>query len=225
MEPFRRLTESIEAEGAAALVTLVETKGSSPREAGARMVVRPSGGFHGSIGGGELERQALEAAGAALGAGRGAGEPAHRRARARAWPMLRRARRLAQSRLSTRATPPRWRSCAPPSAKARSSRWRGSATTAASSAGSARLVAGVDAAGGRVARSLRRRTTPVYLFGAGHVGRALALALAPLPFAVRWIDPRPEEFPKLVARQCRDGRRRRSARRTRGARRTARWSR
>ncbi len=40
--------------------------------------------------------------------------------------------------------------------------------------------------------------TPVYLFGAGHVGRALALALAPLPFAVRWIDPRPEEFPKLV---------------------------
>ena len=29
----------------------------------------------------------------------------------------------------------------------------------------------------------------VYLFGAGHVGRALALAFAPLPFAVRWIDP------------------------------------
>ena len=36
------------------------------------MVVRPSGGFHGSIGGGELERQALEAAQAALSAGRGA---------------------------------------------------------------------------------------------------------------------------------------------------------
>ena len=35
----------------------------------------------------------------------------------------------------------------------------------------------------------------VYLFGAGHVGRALALALAPLPFAVRWIDPRREAFP------------------------------
>ena len=34
MEPFRRLTKSIAAEGAAALVTLVETKGSSPREAG-----------------------------------------------------------------------------------------------------------------------------------------------------------------------------------------------
>ena len=35
----------------------------------------------------------------------------------------------------------------------------------------------------------------VYLFGAGHVGRALALALAPLPFAVRWIDPGREAFP------------------------------
>ena len=32
-------------------------------------------------------------------------------------------------------------------------------------------------------------------FGAGHVGRALALALAPLPFAVRWIDPRRDAFP------------------------------
>jgi hypothetical protein len=29
-------------------------------------------------------------------------------------------------------------------------------------------------------------TTSVLLFGAGHVGRALVLALAPLPFAVRW---------------------------------------
>jgi xanthine dehydrogenase accessory factor len=38
----------------------------------------------------------------------------------------------------------------------------------------------------------------VYLFGAGHVGRALALALAPLPFAVRWIDPRRDAFPAHV---------------------------
>ena len=33
-------------------------------------------------------------------------------------------------------------------------------------------------------------TTPVLLFGAGHVGRAVVLALAPLPFTVRWIDGR-----------------------------------
>lgn len=35
----------------------------------------------------------------------------------------------------------------------------------------------------------------VLLFGAGHVGRALARSLAPLPLHVRWIDPRPDAFP------------------------------
>jgi xanthine dehydrogenase accessory factor len=38
----------------------------------------------------------------------------------------------------------------------------------------------------------------IYLFGAGHVGRALVLALAPLPFDVQWIDPRPNAFPALT---------------------------
>jgi len=55
MRAFRRLIDAIEAEGSAALVTLTRVEGSSPREAGARMVVRPSGGFHGTIGGGALE--------------------------------------------------------------------------------------------------------------------------------------------------------------------------
>lgn len=41
----------------------------------------------------------------------------------------------------------------------------------------------------------RRR---LYLFGAGHVGRALVMALAPLPFDVQWIDPRPNAFPRFV---------------------------
>src|SRR6516164_2028663 len=76
MRPFRRLIDAIEAEGSAALVTLTRVEGSSPREAGARMVVRPSGGFHGTVGGGALEWAALEAAQAALRAGRG---PAERR--------------------------------------------------------------------------------------------------------------------------------------------------
>ena len=38
----------------------------------------------------------------------------------------------------------------------------------------------------------------VLVFGAGHVGRALALALAPLPFRVTLIDPRPHALlPKI----------------------------
>ncbi|MFN3689197.1 xanthine dehydrogenase accessory protein XdhC, partial [Salinarimonas sp.] len=40
--------------------------------------------------------------------------------------------------------------------------------------------------------------TPLLLFGAGHVGRALALALAPLPFRLTWVDTRAEAFPAHV---------------------------
>ena len=36
----------------------------------------------------------------------------------------------------------------------------------------------------------------VALFGGGHVGRAIAQALAPLPFALTWIDSRDEVFPE-----------------------------
>ncbi|MBI2772654.1 MAG: xanthine dehydrogenase accessory protein XdhC [Burkholderiales bacterium] len=48
---------------------------------------------------------------------------------------------------------------------------------------------------GPLARRLAPALCPVALFGGGHVGRALAAALAPLPFAVRWIDSRDEIFP------------------------------
>ncbi len=40
--------------------------------------------------------------------------------------------------------------------------------------------------------------TPLALFGGGHVGKALVNTLAPLPFAVRWIDSRDEIFPSDV---------------------------
>ena len=36
---------------------------------------------------------------------------------------------------------------------------------------------------------------PVALFGGGHVGHALARVLAPLPFALTWIDSRDSVFP------------------------------
>src|SRR5579883_947508 len=62
MQTFNRLVEALEAEGAGALVSLIKVEGSSPRESGARMVVRPSGAFNGTIGGGELEWRALAAA-------------------------------------------------------------------------------------------------------------------------------------------------------------------
>ena len=45
---------------------------------------------------------------------------------------------------------------------------------------------------------LAPRLQPVALFGGGHVGHALAHALAPLPFALHWIDSRDEVFPARV---------------------------
>ncbi len=46
----------------------------------------------------------------------------------------------------------------------------------------------------RYGRDLR----PLLLFGAGHVGRALVLALAPLPFRVSWYDTRDNAFPPHI---------------------------
>lgn len=43
----------------------------------------------------------------------------------------------------------------------------------------------------------------LYMFGAGHVGRALAHILALLPLEVRWIDARPDAFPDTVAANVR----------------------
>ena len=45
-------------------------------------------------------------------------------------------------------------------------------------------------------RAMALRRPSVLLFGAGHVGRALALALEPLPLRLIWIDDRAQEFTK-----------------------------
>ena len=50
----------------------------------------------------------------------------------------------------------------------------------------------------RLAHLLSPARQPLALFGGGHVGRAIVHTLAPLPFAVRWIDSRDEIFPAEV---------------------------
>ncbi|KAA0575422.1 xanthine dehydrogenase accessory protein XdhC [Azospirillum sp. B21] len=49
----------------------------------------------------------------------------------------------------------------------------------------------------RERRALDARPT-LLLFGAGHVGRAMATAFAPLPLCLRWIDGRAQEFPETI---------------------------
>jgi xanthine dehydrogenase accessory factor len=198
---WRRIAELLECEGRLALVTIVETRGSTPREAGARMIVLASGGFSGTIGGGALEWQALGAAQAALAratlglslrdvvlgpelgqccGGRvklaietiGAGELDLARALAE---------REAEGPVVTISG-------------GAGRRLADAAEIAALGPAAARVTAG-----GALLQRFEDARTPLYLFGAGHVGRALVLALAPLPFRVTWIDPRPGAFPELVA--------------------------
>ena len=216
METFRRLIEAIEAEGAAALVTLAETAGSAHAKRARAWSCAPSGGFYGTIGGGELECEALDEARAALAAGRGAARrrssrsgrssasaaagassgasrPSTARSRGARAAQRRRARRPVRRAGAPRRRRPRR---APPR--------RG---------GRGRRLARSVRRGGDAGLSVRRRPCRPRA-GAGAGAAALRGALD---------RPARRRVSPARARQRHDGRRRRSARRTGGgARRRAR---
>src|ERR1044071_3936716 len=185
--------------GAAALVTLAEAEGSSPREAGARMVVAPDGTFTGTIGGGALEWGALAEAQSLM------------------------ARRDGVASRLDRALGPdlgqccggrvlltieRFGSCDGDAiARLANAEQDGVLTTSGRVGDDGRLVRRVVEGAfppsaydvqpdGSVIERFGEEPTAFYLFGAGHVGRALVAALAPLPFAITWMDTRPAAIPE-----------------------------
>jgi xanthine dehydrogenase accessory factor len=202
---WTRIRETIERHGRAGLVSVVDAAGSVPRESGARIVLQPDGGFYGTIGGGRLEYEAIAAARATLANGRG-------KAQFRDWPLGPNLGQCCGGMVKTLTET----FDASDLAVVRR-------LEAAEKDGAFETLSRLDDSG-RVARILAAEdpqsslpqlahlpfgkapfterfgeaTTPVLLFGAGHVGRAVVLALAPLPFAVRWIDSRPDQFPQLV---------------------------
>jgi xanthine dehydrogenase accessory factor len=193
--------------GAAVLVTLAEARGSSPREVGARMMVRPDGRFSGTIGGGALEWLALAEAQQMMEPDRNGGY---------------RGDRAPFRRLSKALGPELGQCCGgrvvvtlerfasddldrviPLAAAERAGRFvtvmePGRPASRIRSEFAAPPGAYVRLPDGRVAERFGTDATALYLFGAGHVGKSLVLALAPLPFAVTWIDPRPGAFPTHV---------------------------
>jgi xanthine dehydrogenase accessory factor len=203
MSTWPTIARFIAQHGAAALVTLAQAQGSSPREVGARMVVAPNGTFTGTIGGGALEWGALAEAQALLARRDG---PAIARLDKALGPDLGQCCGgrvlLTIEKFSTADH----EAVAP---LAQSER-EGVLTTIAAVGADGRLVRRVAAANearsprpayeiqsdGRVYERFGDEPTPFYLFGAGHVGRALAVALAPLPFLVTWIDMRPGAIPE-----------------------------
>ena len=198
MKVWSTIARALEAHGSCALVSLVAIDGSAPREPGARLIVTREG-FHGTIGGGALEWRALAEAQARLGKG-----PSVKLASQALGPelgqccggrvrlltevfdrsMMDEVKALAAEEqrgffvtegtiLSDRVERRMTQRRDPPSLEGKT--------------GTLRLV---EHFGGH------RR--PLCLFGAGHVGRALVLALAPLAFDVRWIDSRSGAFPTVV---------------------------
>lgn len=61
------------------------------------------------------------------------------------------------------------------------------------------VIASADAAA--LKKRLQPDLHPLALFGGGHVGQAIVNALAPLPFAIRWIDSRDSVFPEQLPPQ------------------------
>ena len=201
MRVWSTIAEMIATHGACALVTVAGVRGSAPREAGARMVVRPDGGFRGTVGGGELEWRAIAAARDALSR---PDAPAATLSRFALGPDLGQCcggsvrllnevfgrDRLDEVRsLAAREAdgPFRTRGRLGPRAVERA------VDDTVASDGPA-----VEIEGDLVVERFRDPRHPVWLFGAGHVGRALMLALAPLPFDLTWIDERDGIFPAAL---------------------------
>lgn len=199
---WRRIREALEKHRRVALISVIKVEGSAPREVGARMVVQQDASLFGTIGGGRLEYETLAVAEAAL-------SGATPLASMRVWPLgpnlgqccggsvttlieifdagdLDRIRELA---VIEEAGP--FVTLSRMTEQGRIA--REILERDADSAGP-----GESPAGQRFVERFGEARKTVLLFGAGHVGRAVVLALSQLPFSVRWIDTRADQFPDYV---------------------------
>ncbi|WP_421906450.1 xanthine dehydrogenase accessory protein XdhC [Mameliella sp.] len=185
LAPLRR---AVERHGRVARVVVAEVAGSAPREVGAAMLVW-SGGQDGTIGGGALELMAARSA-------------------------------LNHAGLTRHPLGPELGQCCGGAVTLLTEHYDAQALTGlegrdviARGAGdmplTVRRVIDRARARGEVPRPqflqgwmvepVRRPALPVWIWGAGHVGRALVSVLAPLPdVAVTWIDTGPERFPDTI---------------------------
>ena len=67
---YEAIAEAVRRGEAVAVATIVQTRGSTPRQVGTKMLVRPDGTSMGTVGGGALEAAIVEAAQEALGEGK-----------------------------------------------------------------------------------------------------------------------------------------------------------
>ena len=219
------LEAAVEASQPSAMVTIADAKGSSPREAGVKMLVTETE-TAGTVGGGNLEHEAIRIARGML----EAGSPASDLRRFALGPSLGQCCG-GDTQLLFEMVP------------AALARWKEPLQAFADAETASVLVSPIDAhAAGKAlvtadavvgakpspelldaARSLLKNPANagarihvdadgrrhlleqnpghrghVLLIGAGHVGKALIQVLGTLPFAVTWADNRPEQYPEEI---------------------------
>ena len=194
--PGARLIETARAGTPAVWVRVERTRGSAPRESGASMLVGAHGEA-GTIGGGHLEFEAIAQARRMLASG------ARVAVRdvvlgASAGQCCGGAVVLSMRRIDAREAP--WLD-----ALARLDETGGTAwlATRAEPGDDAPHTVATDAPPGRPADGTlvsRVDVSPwrVWLFGAGHVGEAVARVLATLPLQLTWVDARADRFPAAL---------------------------
>jgi len=180
-----------------AMVTVVGAQGSTPREIGARMLVWADR-FTGTIGGGSLERQGLDQARKLL----GQSSRRHALQDYPLGPLLGQCCgghvRLLVERVDAESVA--WLE------RAADAREPFALTARFEDGGMTRLVE-ADAAGSdgprvpipevkRVSETIRPALPRLVIFGAGHVGQAVARAFAPLPFHLDWLASREDLRPE-----------------------------
>lgn len=196
----------------AVLVSVAEAAGSTPRTAGTRMVVTADAA-HGTIGGGTLEHRAIQAARAML----ESGEVVHREPVALGPQLGQCCGGSVALHYEVISETPNWLGLLQSSLAADEpivlvtdvTAPRRLAVTATSAAGdpaldtsavvsqARRLLLGVvpETDDGLAYEIERAPALRIALFGAGHVGRALATVLSTLPGQLTWIDSRRDQFP------------------------------
>ncbi|WP_425091747.1 xanthine dehydrogenase accessory protein XdhC [Tropicimonas sp. S265A] len=193
------LAEAIAEHGPVARVVVADIKGSVPREVGAAMLVWPDGQA-GTIGGGALEFEAARRARAALSTG--------------------------SDRFDQTPLGPALAQCCGGAVAVLTEVWDTARLDRLPDGPVARATPGADGTmplsmhrllsqardrGVPITPTLRdgwfieptlHPSTPVWIYGAGHVGRALVHTLSPLPdLALTWVDTGLERFPPIVPPQ------------------------
>ncbi|CUH78160.1 xanthine dehydrogenase accessory protein XdhC [Tropicibacter naphthalenivorans] len=181
------LRAAVQAHGRVARVVIAEVAGSSPREVGAAMLVW-DGGQSGTIGGGALELQAAQQAFTRKGLTRHALGPELGQCCGGAVTLLTEVYDAQAVETLDESVIARGPGDMPLAVKRSLDRAR-----ARGAEPTAQLIQGW------MIEAVLRPQNSLWIWGAGHVGRALVDVLSPLPdWAITWVDTAPDRFPDVV---------------------------